>query len=471
MAQIEYNFDDEYKIDTQIKFITLLIYDKTWTELSGLEVVKPDFFENRYLRNICIWIHDYYNKYKGVPSKLILTETATDFVNKHHLSSGEYFQYEEKIEQIFTLDDDTQLEYFKEKAVTFARQVAWKQALAKGSKVLEVGNYTDALEAFKEVLNVGAENDMGLDLDTLDPDDFLKNVNETYDKTNMLSTGLPTWDRALGGGFTKSNLHIIAAAPGYGKTKTMSYLARKALQDGKRIIFITLELDEQELMQGVCNSFTGMSLVDMRDPSLQPEFKKRFNSFINTFSGMMNIKFYRPDCITCNTIHNYIKTYCRWKSEQIGYEWKPDVIFLDYMDKILPIQKMKGNVYEDNGNVATDCKNLAITFECPVITGSQLGRTSWDLTGDQVISMSSVAESARKVHIAHSMTTINVNPAEKEVQKARLYLAKSRTGTPGTVVYVQRDLGRGKFEETERWNPKELETMSGYTIKTTNNGK
>ena len=60
---------------------------------------------------------------------------------------------------------------------------------------------------------------------------------------------------------------------------------------------------------------------------------------------------------------------------------------------------------------------------------------------------------------------------QKEVQKARLYLAKSRTGTPGTVVYVQRDLGRGKFEETESWNPKELETMSGYTIKTTNNGK
>ena len=48
---------------------------------------------------------------------------------------------------------------------------------------------------------------------------------------------------------------------------------------------------------------------------------------------------------------------------------------------------------------------IAITFSCPVISGSQLGRISWDLKGDEVISMSSIAESAKKVHLAHSLTT------------------------------------------------------------------
>lgn len=79
--------------------------------------------------------------------------------------------------------------------------------------------------------------------------------------------------------------------------------------------------------------------------------------------------------------------------------------------------------------------------------------------------MDAIAESAQKIHLAHSLTTLNANPAEKEQGKVRLYLAKSRSGIPGTVVWCNNDLGRCKMQETEPWDPNTMITSTTFTIK------
>ena len=127
--------------------------------------------------------------------------------------------------------------------------------------------------------------------------------------------------------------------------------------------------------------------------------------------------------------------------------------------------RSRGNSYEDGGLIATDCKNLAISFGVPCITGSQLGRYTWNLQGNNVVSMDSVAESAQKVHLAHSMTTFNSNPAEKEKNKVRLYMAKTRTGTQGKIIYCENNLGRCILREIEPWDPNTMQTTQSYSIK------
>jgi replicative DNA helicase len=287
----------------------------------------------------------------------------------------------------------------------------------------------------------------------------------------MIRTGIEGWDAALGGGFVKNNLHIIGAAPGAGKSKLMSYLAKQALSDMKRVVFITLELDEVETLTNICMSAACMSIAELRDLDELDKAIEKIDNFRNTHGTDLYIKFYKPSTVTANTIHNYIQKLIQVKRDKENIDWKPDVIFLDYMDKLLPVDKVKGNIYEDNGGVADDCKNLAIDFNCPVITGSQLGRGSWNLVGNEVISMSSIAESARKAHLAHSLTTINANPQEKELGKARLYLAKSRSGSTGKVIYMNHNLLRNKFSECkEGWTQEQLSGATSFTIRDTNNG-
>ena len=87
--------------------------------------------------------------------------------------------------------------------------------------------------------------------------------------------------------------------------------------------------------------------------------------------------------------------------------------------------------------------------------------------------MNSVAESAAKVHLAHSMTTINANPNEKANGKARLFLAKSRSGSPGKTIYCNWNLGKCLIEETEPWKQEDLTNLVSYNVRdaSTSSGK
>lgn len=455
------SFDNSFSKDIQKKFLTLMIFDPQWTMLSGLDVLKPEFFENLVLRNICLWIAEHYKKYKKQPEKVILTERARLTCDETTRAVQTYYLYTDVIEEIYTLSGEETLEYYKEQAIKFARKSAWNDAVRNaGNTGLEENNVEEALKKFRDVMSLGMETDLGMDFESVRVD-FPKLLGEAYDKTNMIQTGVPGWDEALGGGFVKDNLHIIAAGPGGGKSRGMAFLAKQNAFRHKRVVFFTLELSETETMANIMSSVCGMSMYDLLKPDNQQEYYEKTTRFSETFGPNIIVKFYKPNTVTTDTLHNYIVKLQQYKSEQGIHDWKPDVIYCDYLDKLLPTQKAKGSIYEDNGGIADDLKNLAITYHCPVISGSQLGRYSWSLKNDEVVSMESIAESARKVHLCHSMTTVNFNPAEKELGKARLFLAKSRSGKPGRVIWTDYNLNINQITEVDPWDPKSVFESSG----------
>lgn len=462
------DFDSEFSLDVQKRFLTLLIYEQQWSDLYGLEIVKPECFDNKLLKTICKWIHDIYKEYNCAPTMPMLCDVLTNYINSDDkLSQKQYYQFKDIFDEIFMVGENENLDFFKDRAIDFSKQVAWKKAMEKASKLLTCKRYGEAMKLFSDIIQIGAENNLGIDFTDLNLNTFLQSLDTQYDPSSMIHTGVPSWDKALGGGFVKDNIHIIGAAPGHGKSKIMSYLTKKALEEGKRVVFITLELTEEETMQNILMSAIGTTMYDLRDKENRERMLSKISAFRDNYKSDLMIKFYKPATVTADVIHNYIQRVIQRKRNKYGVEWKPDVIFLDYMDKLLPTNKIKGSIYEDNGNVADDCKNLAIDFSCPVITGSQLGRASWNLRGDEVISMASIAESAKKAHLAHSLTTINANPNEKELGKSRLYIAKSRTGTPGKVIYMEHNLGRNIFYETDPWTQDQLESTTSYTVKDT----
>jgi len=470
--KVTQSFEEEFTLPVQKKFLSVMIYDPTWGMINGLETIKPEYFENHYLQNICKWIRNYCKKYKTMPTKLVLKEKAQDLVNEKTLTPKEYFQYQGILDEIFEISGSDDYEFFKDKAVKFAQKAMWKQALYNASNALNITNYEQALAKFKEVLDIGLENNLGMDYSEQTTEEFLNLLNKDYDPVNMIKTGIDGWDKALGGGFARNNIHFIAAAPGGGKSRCMAFLAKQAMTAGKKVIFITVELTETETMTNINSAITGFSMHDMIIPENREEFAKKRAAFCNMFGGELIVKFFRPGSINTDTIHNFIRKVMMEKKEKLnGIEWKPDFIIVDYMDKLLPIQKMQANSYADMGAVANDLKNLAISFDCPVVTGSQLGKYSWNIKDGDVISQDSVAESAQKIHIAHSMTTINMNPGEKLTGRARLFLAKSRSGLANSIVWVENNLAKCTLREIEPWDPIAINNEAGFNIKSANQGK
>lgn len=467
MAEVAYDFD----LDVQKKFLSLLVFDYNWASIQGAEILDPSFFENRILHNLCFWILRYQKQYQKSITKTILINEALEYTRTQKRGTDEYYMYTDVIDDIFTLNEGETLEYYKEKAVKFAQKASFFKALLNARDIFEKSdNYNEALDMFKEALNIGGTADLGMDLEDV-KFDFLDIIGETYSSENLFKTQIPTWDEALGGGFVKDNIHILGACPGGGKSKTMAFLTKQALIQRKKVVFISLELTEAETMANIINSITGMNLRDLLKPENRQRYEDLITQFTQRYAPNLKVKFFKPATVTTNEIQNYIMRVSNVSENKTGQSFKPDVIFVDYLDKLLPTQKVKGNTYEDIGGVADDLKNLAITYSCPLVTASQLGRFVWDLKDDQVISMASVAESARKVHLAHSITTLNANPAEKDLGLVRLYLAKSRSGMPGKVIFCKNDLSRCNMVEADPWNPKDVYQIAGNVASNVKTGE
>lgn len=299
---IEHTFEEEYSVDVQKKFIGLLVQDKLWAELNGFNIITPELFENRILHNICQWIHTYYKKRKDIPTKLILKEKAKDFTNEGKAKYNDYFLYEQALEDIYLIEGgEAAREEWKEKAVKFVRTIKWKKALENGTSAFDMNNAEQAIEKFKEVLTIGTENDLGIDMSERSIDDFISELGQTYDKSNMIHTGIPSWDAALGGGFVKNNLHIIGGCL-VGKTKIKT-------NKGKISIKELSELDNYNDIK--IYSWNGKEKIE--------------SEIINAFetkkvNKIIHLKFNNGKTLDCTLDHKFVILNPKSNDKNITYE-------------------------------------------------------------------------------------------------------------------------------------------------------
>lgn len=296
------NFEDEFGLDVQKKFIGLLLRDKTWAELNGFDIIKPEYFQNKILKLICKWIHDYHREYKDFPTKLVLSEQAKTYVNDNHLPINEYFLYTTALDDIFFIEGgEADIEFFKNKAITFVRQQAWKAALGKGTDALKINNYQEAIDKFREVLTLGAENDLGIDYSTITPEEFISVLGETYDKSNMIQTGIEAWDDALGGGFVKDNVHLLGAC----------LLGKVKIKTNKGLISIEelSKLDNYNELE--IYSFDGQKKIVSK---IQNVFETK------KVKKLINLKFNNGKSIQCTLDHKFVIKNAKADDPYIIYE-------------------------------------------------------------------------------------------------------------------------------------------------------
>ena len=450
----KFDFDEEL----QFKILQLCVQDYQWATSVGLEIIEARFFDNEMYGKIFDWVKYLMQKYNTDIKMPILKDCATKVYNDQKINLEQKVLYDKVIERLYdSLDDfSAGIDYLKERALEFAKKEKFRQGLQQSVNLLKMDPdaYEQAIPLMEKALSVGSGLDLGMDLkrDILNLPQIL---GKKYDKVNMVSTGLKGLDEAIGGGWINGTLSLIAAPSGGGKSRAMAYFAAEALKQGKKVIYITLELDEDETLANVVSSLTNRSWWEMLnpDPIVQEDYQTVATNVRDKLNANLKVKFYINKTISTQTIMAYIM---RLKSSE-GFV--PDLIVVDYMDLLLPIDKPKTRGEESDyaalGIVCFDLIRLGKMFNIPIISGSQLNRTAFDITGNQVVSMASLSDSSRKIFNCHNLLTMNRNPQEKELGKCRIYLAKARTGKQNEIIYCNYDLSRCKIEEVQPYDPTE----------------
>ncbi len=255
-----------------------------------------------------------------------------------------------------------------------------------------------------------------------------------------VATGIGKLDQ-LTGGLQRSDLIILAARPGMGKTSFALHLALQAWMDGKEIPvgFFALEMPGHQLAQRIVSHHARVDSMRIRDGTLNDDELGR------AVAAMTKLGDYS---ILIDDSPSLTVLELRGKARRMHREHSIGLLIIDYL------QLMSSAVYRDNRvqeitEITRSLKSLARELNIPVVACAQLSRAV-EQRPNPTPRLSDLRESGSIEQDADVVVFLHEHERDDEVigrpADLRLTIAKQRNGPVGELdLRFVRSTGR--FEE------------------------
>ena len=204
--------------------------------------------------------------------------------------------------------------------------------------------------------------------------DVEHHITDLTTREQKIKTGWNWLDARLGGGFLEQgrSMYVFAGPTNVGKSIFLSNIASNAASEGKNVLVVSLEMSEMIYCKRITSKLTGLPINYLHDHV--EELRERVGKFKMTHPrANMIIKEFAPSSITPPQLEGYIK-------KLINKKFKPDIIVLDYLN--LLASTYGNNSYERVKSISEQVRAMSYTFECPIITATQVNRTGYGNTAN-----------------------------------------------------------------------------------------
>ena len=175
-------------------------------------------------------------------------------------------------------------------------------------------------------------------------DDYYGEIDHIEEMPECVSTGFPTLDKRLGGGYVKGNYHVICAATGAGKSimTITSWLSQ--VRNGVKTVYLNYEIPRSLFMKYLFAQVTGLNvmhsgsierdLLEYKKEMFRNEIDRYFDEGLLMLSDPMHgsskmwndvevilrdiIEQSNPECIFFDTINS---VYAKTSSSSQGARW------------------------------------------------------------------------------------------------------------------------------------------------------
>lgn len=266
--------------------------------------------------------------------------------------------------------------------------------------------------------------------------------NETYDRLTKMAnpetredyvgipSGIGDLDKMITG-LNKSDLIILGARPGMGKTSFALNIARNvAVNSGKTVCFFSLEMTRDQLAQRMLSSEAGIKSEKLRTGELDADEWTRLAQAGNNLSKA-NIYFDETSAITVPEMKAKLR---RMK--------KVDLVVIDYLG-LMKSAKATENRVQEVSEITRNLKIMAKELKVPVIACAQLSRGTETKGKSHKPALSDLRESgsieqdADIVLFLYRDTYYDNEKTDDEDRadpnKAECIVAKNRHGEIGTI--------------------------------------
>ena len=193
--------------------------------------------------------------------------------------------------------------------------------------------------------------------------DRLDELHKQSDGLRGMPTGFKDIDDALAG-FQKSNLIILAARPGVGKTSLALNIARYLAVSKKRSVGVfSLEMSKEELVDRLLVDQADIDAWKLKTGKLSEE---DFTKLSNAMGELAEAPIYIDDTPALSILE------MRTKGRRLQVDSGVDLIIVDYLQ--LARSRQLENRVQEVSEISQGLKNLARELKVPVLALSQLSR-------------------------------------------------------------------------------------------------
>ena len=377
------------------------------------EVLDVNFIELEYLRVFLRKTLQFRNRYDKHPSvDAMLTIIKTELEEEDDVLQQQVQDYFSRMHT----REVTDVGYIKETSLDFCRKQNLKEAMLTSVGLLQNCSFDEISKTINDALKLGSENNFGYDYMA----DFEQRFTPRF--RNPVTTGWPDLDGITGGGLGKSELGVVIAPTGAGKSMVLVHLGSEALKEGKTVVHYTLELQDTVIATRYDSCITGYPLSDIIN------FKQEVYEEIKDIDGSLVIKEYPTKSASTNTIRAHL-------SRLVKRGITPGMVIVDYADLLKPVQ-MRKEKREELGSIYEELRALSTEFQCPVWTASQTNRSGLSA---EVITMEQISEAFNKCFVADFIFSVSRTIEDKQNNLGKIFIAKNRNGPDGMVYSIFMD--------------------------------
>lgn len=374
-------------------------------------LLSPEMFDSGLLGRIYFEFRKAFDDHKGLT-----------LIELHQILAADYPDYE--IESAFKDCVMQQAMPFQIKGFAEVIQRHYKASSIKAMfdrmelKEADIDDQIDRMIADLEGLRSGetSEGDTIAELAEQFENDYF-----TDKEKDILFLGIEQLDN-LTGGWQGGDVIYFGARPGTGKSAMAMEWAEIFARQGKKVYYYNLEMQKAACFERAVAAKSGIDITRIRRATtFHNDEKELYQNAIAELKNQTGIKI-----ITGGRKVSDIRTDVRNKC--------PSLVIIDYLQLISCDDRYRGNRVMEVGQISHDIKNIATTFNIPILCLCQLSR-SVDGRRDHKPMLSDLRESGDLEQDA-SIVYFLYNTNENDRSEKMLAIAKSRQGTLGEVPMV-----------------------------------
>jgi len=354
-------------MNLEVTILSNLLYNEKYAR-KVIPFLKVDYFTVRSYKIIFLELHEYISQYDALPSLNALSiecQERTDLTEE---------QFKEIVEVLNVLSDDPKdHDWLVDSTEEWCQERAIYLSLMESVKIADGQDTKRDKGAIPQILSEA----LGVCFDQHVGHDYVENATDRFEyyhrKEDKIPFDLEFFNKITKGGLPQKTLNIALAGTGVGKSLFMCHMAANCLNQGRNVLYITLEMAEERIAERIDANLMNISLEDLHDLP-KKMFDSKIAKIIEKTSGKLIVKEYPTASANANHFRGLVKELAIKKS------FKPDMIFIDYLNICASSRFKAGlniNSYTLVKSIAEELRGLAVETNVPIMSATQTTRSGF----------------------------------------------------------------------------------------------